>query len=211
MPSCGFHRQTQPVAAAGGSLDIPLQEYLAAARAGIVGSVTGRVYAERAKPDGADTPLADVAVVLVPHSDRLLGDLEALKREARNSLAGYQEAAARIWARLEAYGAALRASGAADVVRATQASADGTFRLDGIPAGQWLLFASRSVFVRVHGSEPPTHERKLFKLPPPVRGHRTITAWLRELTVAGGAVESVELTDRNRWFTGMAEERGPKK
>jgi len=212
LPSCGVPpRQSQVAAAAGAGLDVALEEYQAAARSGMVGGIAGRVYAERAKPDGADTPLPEVGVILVPRSDRLLGDLEALKREARDSLAGYRGAAGRIGARLEAYRAALRAGGAADVVREVQVSADGTFRLDGVPAGRWLLFAARSVSVSVHGSAPPKHERRLFQLPPPVRGHRAITAWLRELTVASGAVESVELNDRNGWFTGMVEERGPKR
>ncbi|MBI4610174.1 MAG: hypothetical protein HY726_14340 [Candidatus Rokubacteria bacterium] len=190
-------------------LDVRLQDYREAARAGVVGTVTGRVYVERAKPDGADTPLADVAVILVPHSEKLLGDLEALKREARHSLAAYHDAAARIQGRLEAYGAAVAAAAGAQVMRAAQVNADGMFRLDGIPAGQWLLYAARALFVPIHGSVPTKQERKLFRLRDPVRGHRAITAWLRELTVAGGEVEVVELTDRNRWFTGMVEERGP--
>ena len=34
-----------------------------------------------------------------------------------------------------------------------------------------------------------------------------MTIWLRELTVAGGATVTVDLTDRNGWFRGVIEER----
>jgi hypothetical protein len=34
-----------------------------------------------------------------------------------------------------------------------------------------------------------------------------VTFWLRELTIAPGQSTDVELTDRNAWMTGIAEER----
>jgi len=34
-----------------------------------------------------------------------------------------------------------------------------------------------------------------------------VSVWLRELTLSAGAIQEVELMDRNAWFTGIEEER----
>jgi hypothetical protein len=38
-------------------------------------------------------------------------------------------------------------------------------------------------------------------------GYDAVTVWVRELRVAAGRGEPIELTDRNAWFTGVVEER----
>ncbi len=203
------HGHTETGITVAGGLDISPQRYQDAANTGRVGSVTGRSYEERRKPEGTDAPLADIVVTLFPRSEQVLSELGALKREARSSLQGYHEAAMKIRHRLEAYEAALRAAGAAEVVRTTKVNADGTFRLHGVPTGQWFLYASRSVFIPTRGTSPNPRHQKTFQLPPPPRGYSAITVWLHELVVVDGAVQAVELTDRNPWFTGVIEERGP--
>jgi hypothetical protein len=40
-----------------------------------------------------------------------------------------------------------------------------------------------------------------------VTGYEAVQLWVRTVTVAPGGRESVELTDRNVWFSGVAENR----
>ena len=38
-------------------------------------------------------------------------------------------------------------------------------------------------------------------------GYYAVSIWLRELTLSGGGLEAVDLSDRNVWFTGIVEDR----
>src|SRR5262245_37113884 len=59
--------------------DVPLDRYRAAAAAGQVGTVTGRVYEERRRPESTDQPFAGAAVTLMPRSAEFLKKLEAVR------------------------------------------------------------------------------------------------------------------------------------
>jgi hypothetical protein len=196
-----------PVAAVAG-LDVDPGAYRRAAGGGH-GAVAGRAYETGAKSSAADAALAGTSVTLLPHSEAFLVRLEAIKREARDSLAAYRDAAVAVRRAREAYERALWAGDALDLVRSTDVAADGTFTIGDLPPGRWVLLAVRSVFVSKPSRRATKREAQSFALPPRVLGHATVQVWLMDLRIAGGRAERVELTERNTWLTGIVEEREP--
>lgn len=184
------------------------------------GRVEGRVYIERARPNAPDDPLAGVSILLVPRSDELLDRLEGLKRQARESMRGFREAAPATRAALEDAETQLWKAGYPEAAVRTSTDAAGAFRAE-LPAGAWLLAAERSVFVPVQsarGGAAPTPQA----LDPLARyatssyqhflpsarlvGYDAVTIWLRELNVESGQAVTLELHDRGVWLSGVAEE-----
>ena len=195
-------------AAAAATGDTTLAPYREAERAGAVGAITGRVFAERRTPSGPDTPIASTAVVLLPRSEEFLTTVETIKRGARDTTTAYRTAAVQIRKAREAYETRLWEAGAADFVRPTTVGSDGTFRFDEVPAGRWMIVATHGTYYATGGSGlTPPGERLHFDVDPRVRGYTATLVWLREVEVTKGAVEPVELTDRNLWFSGVVEDK----
>lgn len=193
------------------ALDVLPGQYRAAAAAGAVGSVTGRVYEERRKPDGPDQPLAGAAVTLLPRSAQFLEKLEAVKRTSRNSMNDYRAAAPAIQTLKAAYEKELWESGAVDLVMGTVVAPDGRFSVENLPAGDWLLFVTTSAATDTKVVEPKssTKDRGVYVPGTHLTGYQRLTIWLREITVSGGRAENVELIGRGAWFSGVVEERAP--
>jgi len=103
------------------ALDVPLESYQAAATAGATGTVTGRVFDERRRPDEAERPVAGVSITMVPRSTEFLRKVEEVKRKSRDSANNYRASAASILSLKAAYEKALWEAGATDLVRATAA------------------------------------------------------------------------------------------
>lgn len=193
-------------------VDVSLERYRDAVGARELGSVHGRVFHERRRPSAPDMPLTGTAVALLPHSEAWLLRLNAIKRGARDSLESYREAATGVRESRDAYEKTLLEAGAGDLSQGATVDADGRFTLDGIPAGPWILIAFRSTYVSKTPQERPGAERPPasptpFLAPDRLHGYHVVTYWLRELTVVAGAVEAIDLTDRNVWFTGVTENR----
>jgi hypothetical protein len=193
------------------ALDVLPGQYRAAAAAGTVGSVTGRVYEERRKPDGPDQPLAGAAVTLLPRSAQFLEKLEAVKRTSRNSMNDYRAAAPAIQTLKAAYEKELWESGAVDLVMGTVVAPDGRFSVENLPAGDWLLFVTTSAATDTKVVEPKSSkkDRGVYVPGTHLTGYQRLTIWLREITVSGGRAENVELIGRGAWFSGVVEERAP--
>jgi len=203
------------------AMDAPLDGYRRAERIGEVGIVRGRAFEERRKPSAPDLPLAGIAVSLLPHSDAWLSRLEAIKRGTRDSIGAYREAATAVLRSREGYEKSLLEAGAGDLPQAATVDGEGGFTLENVPAGPWILFASRSTYISrtpVVRAPPPG------AAPPPPRppaapspflpmeklaGYHVVTYWVRAITVSPGSPEAVELTDRNVWLTGVIERRDP--
>jgi len=195
-------------AAAGGDLTPALGPYRDAERAGAIGTITGRIFAEGRTPSAPDTPIAPSAVILMPRSEDFLTSIETIKRGARNSSDAYRTAALQIRKTREAYEKRLWESGAADLVRPTTVASDGTFRFDQVPAGRWMIVAVHDTYHATGGSRStPQGERLKFDMTPRVRGYNASLVWLREIDVTMEAVEQVEFTDRNLWFSGVVEDK----
>jgi hypothetical protein len=191
-------------------VDVPVDRYREAAGFRELGTVRGRAFQERRKPTGPDLPLTGTAVVLLPRSEAWLFRLQAIKREARDSMNNYRAAAGVIRRSREAYEKRLLEAGAGDLSHGATVDGDGVFALEGVPAGDWILFASRSSFAPRTPATPPQGSRGRptpFVPPDKLTGFHVVTYWLRELTVGAGGAEAVELTDRNIWFTGVVENR----
>ena len=193
------------------ALDVLPGQYRAAAATGAVGSVTGRVYEERRKPDGPDQPLAGAAVTLLPRSAQFLEKLEAVKRTSRNSMNDYRAAAPAIQTLKAAYEKELWESGAVDLVMGTVVAPDGPLSVENVPAGDWLLFVTTSAATDTKVVEPKSSkkERGVYVPGTHLTGYQRLTIWLREITVSGGRAENVELIGRGAWFSGVVEERAP--
>lgn len=183
--------------------------YRAAASSGAFGAVAGRIYEERKRPQAPDRPLAGAAVIVLPKSAEVLRKLEEIKRVARNSADDYRAAGPSILAVRRAYEKELWESGAVDLVKATTVDAEGRFVVSDLPAGDWLLIATHNVKIDKHVSGAPAKQRGVYTPRTQLTGFQQMTVWLREVTVANGQSENLELTDRGAWFSGIVEERAP--
>lgn len=193
-------------AIAGGAEAPPVESYRAALDRGDTGIVDGRAYIERRKPDGPDLPLKDVALTLVPYSDALMAELEGVKGHARDSLNTYRAAALRVRRLQEAYERTVWEAGAADLVQSSLIGPNGRFSFSDVAAGQWLLWARHEALHSVAARKPKKGDKEIFALSPRLVGYRAASFWLIPVTVSGGAASTIELTDRNVWFTGVIEE-----
>jgi hypothetical protein len=189
------------------ALDVPVAPYLQSLSARAVGVVEGRVYEHRRQPQAPDVPLPGANVVLVPRSEALARTLEELKRQARDSPGEYREAVTRMRRAKETYERELSQAGAADLVRPVSVDAEGTFRAVDVPAGDWVIIGSHTNFVPASTARTTSKERDKYRVAPRVTGYEAVRLWMRAVTVTPGGRESVELTDRNVWFSGVAENR----
>ena len=198
-------------------VDAPIERYRDAAAQHELGGIRGRAFQERRRPTGPDTPLTGTAVSLLPRSEAWLLRLNAIKRGARDSADTYRESAPAVRRAREAYEKTLLEAGAGDLPQGATVDGDGRFRLEGLPAGPWVLLAFRSTYVSKAPLERPVLPGQWRQPAPPLpflpldklAGYWVVTYWLRELTVVAGGVEPVELTDRNVWLTGVAESLQP--
>jgi len=198
---------TVPAPARGAGIDP--QSYRAAAASGAVGAVAGRIYEERKRPQTPDLPFAGAAVFVLPKSDDVLKKLEDIKRTSRNSADEYRAAGPSILALRRAYEKELWDSGAVDLVKATTVDADGRFVVSDLPAGEWLVIATHSAKVDKHAVPTSMKQRGVYTPKTYLTGFQRVTIWVREVTVANGTSENLELTDRGAWFSGVVEERAP--
>jgi len=198
---------TIPAPARGAGINT--QSYRTAAASGAVGAVAGRIYEERKRPQTPDLPLAGAAVTVLPKSDEVLRKLEEIKRTSRNSADEYRAAGPSILAVRRAYEKELWESGAVDLIKSTTVDADGRFVVSDLPAGEWLVIATHSVKIDKHAVASPTKQRGVYTQKTHLTGFQRVTVWLREVTVANGKSENLELTDRGAWFSGVVEERAP--
>lgn len=205
------HERAGAVEARPQGRDVEIARYHDAARHGALGAVRGRVYEERRKPDAPDAPLGGTVLMILPRSEAFLTTLETIKGHARESIDRYREAAGAVRRAREAYEAALLRHGGGDLAQTLTASPDGTFALTSLPAGDWVLVATHTVFGRnasTHASGAARAASDRFVPQPKLLGHSYVTLWVRELTLAPGGAATLALTDRNAWLTGVVEDTG---
>ena len=189
------------------ALDVSLEPYRQARQTRALGAVTGRVYAEQRTLRVPARPMTGTTVTLLPRSEALLARLETLKAQSRESSTAYTAAAPAMRKAKEVYERELLHAGAPDLTPMVLVDRDGGFRIDDVPAGAWVLLAWYSTPVDVSTPKAKSRERDLYQPQPRLHGFQSVTVWLREVRVTGGATATVELTDRNGWFRGVMEER----
>jgi len=187
---------------------------------GLTGTIEGRMYFERAKPDAPDRALSGLGVLVVPRTAELLGRLEDLKRASRDSERGFRDAAPGVLEAIDDYETELWHAGYPDVAPRTVTDADGAFRLE-VPGGAWLLVAHRSVFVKVHTPKADaapsalaldplarysTSQFQHFTPMSRMAGFDAVSVWLREIDVAPRDTVALDLHDRGVWLAGVVEE-----
>jgi len=198
--------------------DVDITRYHEAARASEMGQVSGRVYEERRKPNGSDTPLAGTVLMVLPRSESWLSELETIRAQSRDSLARYRETAPAVRRAREALERALLERGGGDLPQSVGVKADGTFTLPPLPAGDWVLLAAytesgthgdltKKMSMGRRGAASTTTPTDRFVPRSILIGHDFVTLWLREITVRPGAEETVALTPRNAWLTAVVEDR----
>jgi len=191
------------------ALDVPLESYQAAATAGATGTVTGRVFDERRRPDEAERPVAGVSITMVPRSTEFLRKVEEVKRKSRDSANNYRASAASILSLKAAYEKALWEAGAADLVRATAADDGGRFTVEKLPVGDWVLIATHSVSIDKHAAAADSRRRNIYTPGTRLTGYQVVAIWLREISVTRGGSTTLDLMDRNVWLSGIVEDRAP--
>ena len=184
------------------------------------GTVAGRIYIERARPNAPDHPLVGVSIMVVPRSDERLERLETFKRQARDSMQAFRDAAPGGRALLEAYEMELWRAGYPEAAVRTSTDDTGAFRTE-LPPGAWLLVADRSVFVQVQAARASgaptalaldplarysTNSYQHFLPSPRLVGYEAVSIWLRDLTVEPGQTVTFDLHDRGVWLSGVAED-----
>jgi hypothetical protein len=189
------------------ALDVDLGPYRDARRAGALGVVAGRVQAESRTPTGQPRPLAGATAVLLPRSSALWGRLEQLKAQSRESSTAFAAAAPEMRKAREAFERDLVKAGAPDLTLMVVVEPDGSFRIEDVPAGAWMLLVWHSSPVDVSTPRAKAKDKSLYQPRARLQGYQSVTVWLRDVTVAGRETATVELTDRSGWFRGVVEER----
>jgi len=188
-------------------LDTDPASYRRAALAGQVGQVVGSIRGEPRHATDPGQPFVGTAVRLMPRSSGLVGGLEKIRREARTTPTSYLVSATVLRETREGYERALWRAGYPELTPATTVDATGAFAFEEVPAGRWLLMASRVVFVDKPSPRDPRRQSRLFSRDTRVVGYNAVSVWLRDLTVNSGVTTTVDLTDRGVWFTAIEEER----
>ena len=212
----GLLALTLLAAAAAAGPDVDLESYRRAEQQHASGAVTGRASTSADTPAGPRQALTGVAVVIVPRAESFLAEVEAIKRQARDSLTRYRTAIADVRAARESYVRLLREVGAGDLVRTVTVDAEGRFALPDLPAGRWVLIAEHATVAKTKVAKPQKAPKTSGKgasgtyLPhDEFLGYRSVSIWLAELSIEGDRSETVELTDRNGWFSGIDEKTAP--
>jgi hypothetical protein len=195
------------LAAPAAALDVGLDAYLEARRTGATGVVAGRVAAEPRTPRGPVVPFTGTTVALLPRSEAVLLRLEQLKARSRESASAFASAAPGMRQTQDGFEREVWQAGAPDLTTRVLVDAEGTFRLEDVPAGAWLAIAWHGTPIDVAGERIKGKDRTMYRPQSRVRGVQSVTVWLRTLTVAAGETATLELTDRNAWFRGVIEER----
>jgi hypothetical protein len=216
-PAAGYHpRLIHAVALAmllaaamAEAVDVALEPYREARRTGALAVVAGRAYAEPRTLTAPARPITGTTVTLLPRSSELRATLERLKEGSRESSKTFAAAAPAMRRAKEAYERELLEAGAPDLALLVQVDGDGGFRIEEVPAGDWMLLGWHGSAVDVSAPSVKAKDKELYRPQSRLLGYQSVTVWLRDLTITRGATVTVELTDRNSWFRGVVEERSP--
>lgn len=191
------------------ALDVSTRAYQAAGAGGRVGVVAGRAVEEAPRRGTPDLPMSGFSVTLVPRSAEFLARLRAIADQGRTEPAAYSRTATALVDARRDYERALAKEGAAELVMYGPVSADGSFEVRDVPAGEWLLVALRPVFVARPSPDRKPKDKEMFAPGARISGYYAVAVWVRELSVLAGEETFVALTDRNTMMTAIEEKPVP--
>jgi len=106
----------------------------------------------------------------------------------------------------EAYERELLAAGAGELIRGAVSDATGKLRLEGVPAGEWLLLGWREESHAVKAARTPAKDAGHFAAPPTMTGYGAVSYWRIRVSLRAGETTEVSLSDRSVWLTAVREE-----
>lgn len=190
-----------------GDLGELVASFLRARDAVAVGEISGRAWAEPARPGGPPVPEPSVSVLLLPYSAEFEARLDVVKSGQRDSLKDYADATARVEAARAAYESALRFAGGGELIRGDVTDDQGRMRLTGVPAGDWLLLAWKDLGHSTKRFRVRSREVRKYPDVPTSVDYSLVNYWRLRVTVRAGETSEATLTDRNVWMTASKEER----
>ena len=180
--------------------------YLRALEARAVGEIDGRASGEPRRPSAPAPPYEGVSLLAFPYAADVDARLDAIKRLQRDSIANYTEAHADVTAVREAYERELLAAGAGELIRGAVSDATGKLRLEGVPAGEWLLLGWREEAHAVKAARTPARDAGHFATAPKMTGYGAVSYWRMRVSLRAGETTEVRLSDRGVWLTAVREE-----
>ena len=180
--------------------------YLRGLEGGQMGQVDGHASGLPRRASGAAVALDGVSVVLLPKAAEVAAKLDAIKVHLRESIATYVDAYADVTALREGYERELLAAGGGQLIRGEVSDGSGRFRLEGVPAGEWLLVAWRQEEHAVKAARAPSKDASKYPDIQVLTGYGSVTYWRMQLTVRAGEATPAELSDRSVWLTAVREE-----
>lgn len=181
--------------------------YLHALEANSVGEIEAHAGRDSKRPTGPPIPYPDVLVLAVPYSAAFEAELDAIKRQQRDTMARYTETHAGMTAAIEAYEADLRSIGAGVLVRRGTSNSEGVLRLPGMPVGEWLVLGWREEAHALKPARIPRHDAGRFTPTPITTGYAAVSYWRVRVSVRPSETADVRLTDRSVWLTAVREDR----
>jgi hypothetical protein len=106
----------------------------------------------------------------------------------------------------EAYERELLAAGAGELIRGAVSDAAGQLRLEGVPAGEWLVLGWREEPHVIKVSKTPSKDAGHFATGPTMTGFATVSYWRQRVSLRPGETAEVSLNDRSVWLTAVREE-----
>jgi len=180
--------------------------YLKALEERAVGEVEGRAHGEPRRPSGPPVPYDGVSVLLLPYAAEIEARLDGVKTHLRDSTTSYVEAYADLTAVRADFERELLFAGGGELIRGTVTDSDGSLRLVGIPAGEWLLLGWREEQHAVKGARAAPGSAAGFPGIPVTTGYAAVSYWRMRVSVRAGEVTSVDLSDRSVWLTAVRQE-----
>jgi hypothetical protein len=100
----------------------------------------------------------------------------------------------------------LLAAGAGELIRGAVSDATGRLRLEGVPAGEWLLLGWREESHAVKAARTPAKDAGHFATAPTMTGYGAVSYWRMRVSLRAGETTEVSLSDRSVWLTAVREE-----
>jgi hypothetical protein len=180
--------------------------YLRALEMRATGEIDARASGEPRRASAPATPYEGVSLLAFPYAADVEARLDAIKRQQRGSMANYTEAHAEVTAVREAYERELLAAGAGELIRGAVSDATGRMRLEGVPAGEWLLLGWREESHAVKAARTPNKDSGHFATTPRMTGYGAVSYWRMRVSLRAGETAEVSLTDRSVWLSAVREE-----